>query len=117
MDPAVTAAWQSAARVFESLGAQVIATRLPSWYFDLAVPTGRIIASEAYALHRDYVNDDTVPLGPAVRNRILAAKQFGPGEYAQDLRMMGQRRREFSEWFRDYDAILLPTVAIPAIAL
>ena len=30
---------------------------------------------------------------------------------------MAQRRREFSEWFQDYDAILLPTVAIPAIAL
>jgi len=117
MDPAVTAAWQSAARVFESLGAQVTATRLPSWYFELAVPTGRIIASEAYSLHRDYANDESAPLGPAVRNRILAAKQFGPGEYAQDLRTMAQRRREFSEWFRAYDAILLPTMAIPAIAL
>jgi aspartyl-tRNA(Asn)/glutamyl-tRNA(Gln) amidotransferase subunit A len=117
MDPAVTAVWQSAARVFESLGAQIIATRLPSWYFDLAVPTGRIIASEAYSLHRDYVNDESAQLGPAVRNRILAAKQFGPGEYAGDLRMMAQRRGEFSEWFRQYDAILLPTMAIPAIAL
>ena len=117
MDLAVTAAWQSAARVFESLGAQVIATRLPSWYFELAVPTGRIIASEAYSLHREYVNDDSAPLGPAVRNRILAANQFGPGEYAEDLRTMAQRRREFSEWFQDYDAILLPTKAIPAIAL
>ena len=117
MDLAVTAAWQSAARVFESLGAQVIATRLPSWYFELAVPTGRIIASEAYSLHREYVNDDSAPLGPAVRNRILAANQFGPGEYAEDLRTMAQRRREFSEWFQDYDAILLPTTAIPAIAL
>jgi aspartyl-tRNA(Asn)/glutamyl-tRNA(Gln) amidotransferase subunit A len=117
MDPGVTAAWQSAARVFESLGAQVIATRLPSWYFDLSVATGRIIASEAYSLHRAYVNDESAPLGPAVRNRILAAKQFGPGDYAEDLRVMAQRRREFSEWFEDYDAILLPTVAVPAIAL
>jgi aspartyl-tRNA(Asn)/glutamyl-tRNA(Gln) amidotransferase subunit A len=31
--------------------------------------------------------------------------------------MMVQHRREFSEWFQDYDAILLPTVAIPATAL
>jgi aspartyl-tRNA(Asn)/glutamyl-tRNA(Gln) amidotransferase subunit A len=30
---------------------------------------------------------------------------------------MAQRRREFSRWFEDYDAILLPTMAIPAIAL
>ena len=70
-----------------------------------------IIASEAYALHRDYVNDESAQLGPAVRNRILAAKQFGPGDYAQTLRMMAQRRREFAEWFEDYDAILLPTIA------
>jgi aspartyl-tRNA(Asn)/glutamyl-tRNA(Gln) amidotransferase subunit A len=117
MDPAVTAAWQSAARVFASLGVQVIAARLPSWYFDLSVPTGRIIASEAYSLHQDYVNDESAPLGPAVRNRILAAKQFGPGDYAQALRMMAQRRGEFAGWFEDYDAVLLPTMAIPAIAL
>ena len=117
MDSAVTAAWQSAARVYESLGAQVIATRLPSWYFDLSVPTGCIIASEAYSLHRDYVNDESAPLGPAVRKRILAAKQFGPGDYAQELRTMAKRRREFSEWFEDYDALLLPTMAIPAIPL
>ncbi len=117
MDPAVTAAWQSAARVFASLGVQVIATRLPSWYFDLSVPSGCIIASEAYFLHRDYVNDESAPLGPAVRNRILAAKQFDPGDYAHALRMMAQRRREFAGWFEDYDAVLLPTMAIPAIAL
>jgi len=117
MDPAVMAVWQSAARVFESLGAQVIATRLPSWYFDLAAAAGRIIASEAYCLHRDYVNDESVQLGPAVRNRILAAEQFAAGEYAGDLRTMAQRRGEFSEWFRQYDAILLPTMAISAIAL
>jgi len=117
MDPAVTAAWQAAARVFESLEAQVIATRLPSWFFDLSVQAGCIIASEAYALHRDYVNDESAQLGPAVRNRILAAKKFGPGDYAQTLRTMAQRRREFAGWFEDYDAMLLPTVAIPAIAL
>ena len=30
---------------------------------------------------------------------------------------MAQRRREFAGWFEDYDAMLLPTIAIPAIAL
>ena len=28
-----------------------------------------------------------------------------------------QRRREFDTWFRAYDAILMPTVAVPAIPL
>jgi len=115
MDPGITAAWQAAARVFESLGAQVIAARLPDWYFDLSVPAGRIIASEAFALHRDYVEHPGVPLGPAVRERILAARGFAPGEYAQVLRTMAQRRVEFARWFEGFDAILLPTMAIPAI--
>ena len=53
----VTKAWQAAGRTFESLGATVEAVRLPDWYFDLSRPAGTIIASEAYALHRDYIED------------------------------------------------------------
>ena len=30
---------------------------------------------------------------------------------------MAQRRAEFTEWMRPYDALLLPTVAVPAIPL
>lgn len=115
MHPGVTAAWQAAARVFESLGAQLIPLRLPEWFFDLSASAGRVIASEAYALHGSYVHDPAAPLGDAVRKRILAAEAFGPGDYAQELRSMAERRRLMTRWFEDADALLLPTVAIPAI--
>ena len=49
-----------------------------------------------------------------MRERILNAKQLAPGEYAGMLRTMDERRRAFGEWFRDYDALLLPTVPLPA---
>lgn len=114
MDPGVTAAWQAAARAFESLGARLVPARLPDWYFELSVPAGRIIASEAFALHRAYVENPQVPLGPAVRARILAARDFAAGEYAEVLRQMAQRRAEFARWFEPFDAILLPTIAITA---
>jgi aspartyl-tRNA(Asn)/glutamyl-tRNA(Gln) amidotransferase subunit A len=117
MHPAVVEAWQEAARTFESLGAVVEPARMPQWYFDLSVPAGCIIASEAYALHRDYIEDPVRPIGPAVRERVLNAKRFAPGAYAETLRNMGERRRAFAEWFARYDALLLPTVAIPAIPL
>jgi len=117
MDPAVVAAWQAAARALESLGAQVIPARLPSWYFELSVPAGRIIASEAYSLHRAYVHDESAQLGPAVRARILAAAKIGPGDYAEELRTMARRRAEFASWFEAFDALLLPSVAIPAMPL
>ncbi len=117
MHPGVTAAWQSAAKVFESLGAHVVPVRLPAGFFDYAVSAGRIMSNEAFALHREYVDDASAPLGDAVRGRIQAARNSGPGDYAQELRTMAQRRRAFADWFEPYDALLLPTVAIPAIAL
>ena len=117
MDAAVVQSWHQAAKVFESLGADVVPVRLPDGFFDLAAQTGRIIASEAHSLHRDYVDNPAVPLGPAVRQRIQAAASFKPGEYAQVLRTMHEQRRDFAQWFEAFDAMLLPTVASPAIAL
>jgi aspartyl-tRNA(Asn)/glutamyl-tRNA(Gln) amidotransferase subunit A len=113
----VVAAWRAAARTFEGLGAHLEAVRLPDWYFDLSQPAGTIIASEAYALHRDYIEDMSQAIGPGVRNRAMTAKSFAPGAYAEEIRRMAERRRAFTDWFGGYDAILLPTVAVPAIPL
>jgi aspartyl-tRNA(Asn)/glutamyl-tRNA(Gln) amidotransferase subunit A len=117
MNPDVVKAWQAAARTFESLGATVEAVRLPDWYFDLSRPAGTIIASEAYSLHREYIEDTAKAIGPGVRSRTQAARSFVPGAYAEELRAMAARRREFAQWFAAHDAVLLPTMAIPAIPL
>jgi aspartyl-tRNA(Asn)/glutamyl-tRNA(Gln) amidotransferase subunit A len=113
----VTKAWQAAGRTFESLGATVEAVRLPDWYFDLSRPAGTIIASEAYALHRDYIENMNMAIGPGVRMRAQAAKSFLPGAYPEEMRAMEARRREFNDWVKPHDAILLPTMAVPAIPL
>ena len=115
MHPDVTAAWQGAAKTFAGLGASVEAVKLPAWFFDLAPATGAIIMSEAFALHRAYIEDMSKAIGPAVRERALGAKKLAPGIYAEELRSMAKRRREFASWFAGYDALLLPTVAVPAI--
>jgi len=114
-DPRMIEAWQGAARRFEALGVSIVPTRLPDWFFELAPMAGRIIASEAYALHEAYVQDRTVPLGEAVRGRILSAEAFRPGDYPREYRRMAERRHAFATWFESCDAILLPAVAIPAI--
>jgi aspartyl-tRNA(Asn)/glutamyl-tRNA(Gln) amidotransferase subunit A len=114
MHPAVLEAWTGAARVLEKLGAEIVPVRLPEWYFDLARQVGTIIASEAFALHREHIEDMKQPIGDAVRARILNARNLAPGEYAETLRTMAERRRSFGEWFRPFDAILLPAVAVPA---
>jgi len=114
MHPAVIAAWKDAAKRLEKLGAQVVPVRLPEWYFELSKPGGTIIASEAFSLHRAYIEDPNQAIGPAVRERVLNARKLAPGEYAETLRVMAERRRVFDEWFRPFDAVLLPTVAVPA---
>ncbi|MCM5571224.1 amidase [Burkholderiaceae bacterium FT117] len=114
MHPAAVAAWTDAARQLEKLGADVVPARLPEWYFELSKAAGTIIAAECYSMVRDRVEDPSQAIGDAVRARVLGARQQKPGEYAETLRMMGQKRAEFAEWFRRYDAVLLPTMAVPA---
>jgi aspartyl-tRNA(Asn)/glutamyl-tRNA(Gln) amidotransferase subunit A len=87
---------------------------LPGWHFELASAATTLIASEAYVLHREAIEDTTQPIGDVFRERAQAATRLEVGAYAQALRLMGARRRAFAEWFRDFDALLLPTVAIPA---
>jgi aspartyl-tRNA(Asn)/glutamyl-tRNA(Gln) amidotransferase subunit A len=113
----VVAAWQAAGRTFESLGARVEPVHLPDWYFELARPTGTIMASEAFSLHRDHIEDMSQAIGPTVRDRALAAKTFPPGGDAEEIRRMHERRHAFAQWFDAYDAILMPTVGVPAIPL
>src|SRR5260370_16479580 len=117
MHPDVTKAWQAAGGPFESLGAAVEAVRLPDWYSDLSRPAGTIIASEAYALHRDYIENTNKAIGPGVRMRAQTAKSFLAGAYAEEMRAMANRRRSFTDWMKPYDAILLPTMALPALPL
>lgn len=117
MHPDVSKAWQAAGRTFESLGAAVEAVRLPDWYFDLSRPAGTIIASEAYSLHRDYIEDMSKAIGLGVRARAQAAKSFAAGSYPEEMRVLAERRRFFNDWFSAYDAILMPTMAVPAIPL
>ncbi|MDH5538222.1 MAG: amidase [Rhizobacter sp.] len=114
MHPAVVAAWQDAAVRLERLGAHVVAARLPTWHFELASAATSIIGSEAYALHREWIEDPAQPIGDVFRERVRMATRLETGGYAQALRLMGERRRMFAEWFREFDALLLPTVAIPA---
>jgi len=114
MHPAALAAWADAAQRLERLGAQIVPVRLPDWYFELSKPAGTIIASEAYALHRAHIENMAQPIGPAVRERVRNARTLAPGEYAETLRVMAERRRAFADWLRPFDALLLPTVAVPA---
>jgi aspartyl-tRNA(Asn)/glutamyl-tRNA(Gln) amidotransferase subunit A len=117
VEPDVLQAWQTAARTLESLGATIEAVQLPKWYFDMQIAAGTISTSEMFSLHRKWIEDKTKAIGDGVRGRALLGKTFAPGAYAEEIRRMKLRRAEFAEWMRPYDALLMPTVGVPAIPL
>ena len=52
------------------------------------IRVGRIIAAEAYAVHRAYIEDPALPIDPWVRKRVLGGKAISQiliGEQRYDL--------------------------------
>ena len=78
--PDVARALQQAIAVLREHGALVDEVAVPIDFEDVMVRNGRIIAAEAWALHRDYIEDPKLPIDPV-------------GAQAHDRRQGDQRRR------------------------
>ena len=79
------AAREAALATLRALGASVEETRVPFDLEDVMLRNGRIITAEAWALHRGYIEDETLPFDPGVRSRLLAAKAIGAADYIDEL--------------------------------
>jgi aspartyl-tRNA(Asn)/glutamyl-tRNA(Gln) amidotransferase subunit A len=113
----VLAARADAMATFRALGATVEEARVPFDLDDVMQRNGRIIAAEAYALHRAYVEDEALEIDPWVRKRILAGKAITASEYRDELAQRKQTAAHFNAWMRDRDALLTPTLPITAVPL
>ena len=75
---------------------------------------GRIIAAEAYALHRGYIEDPAFEIDPWVRRRTLGGKSISAADYNDELAVRSKTAGAFAEWMRGRDAVLTPTLPIVA---
>jgi len=115
--PDVIRVWMDAVAALRKLGARVEETKVPIDFNEVMLRNGRLIAAEAYALHRAYIEDAALPIGPAVRARVLAGKAITAADY---ISARGDQRRmsvAFAAWMRDWDALLTPVNPLPAIPL
>ena len=110
----VTAAVDDAQRVLRALGADVVERRFPFAFDDLMRRNGQLIAAEAYAVHRDYIEDEQLPIGAGVRRRMLGGKAIGAADYIDALAHRRAACAQWIDWMRDCDALLTPTVPMPA---
>ena len=114
-EPDVVRAAREATTALASLGATVTVEEVPLDFDALAAANGRIIAAEAWALHRAYIEDPSLEIDPWVRRRVIAGKDVTGAEYDN---LIAQRRvamGAFALWMRGRDALLTPTLPITAV--
>jgi aspartyl-tRNA(Asn)/glutamyl-tRNA(Gln) amidotransferase subunit A len=115
--PDVFAARADAMATLRALGARVEEACVPFDLEDVMQRNGRIIAAEAYARHRPYIEDETLEIDPWVRKRILAGQAISSAEYRDELAQRTQTAAHFSAWMQGQDALLTPTLPITAVPL
>lgn len=113
--PDVLSARTDAILTLRRLGAQVEEEAVPFDFEEVMVRNGRLIAAEAYALHRAYIEDEALEIDPWVRRRTLAGKALSAAEYIDELAERKRMAAAFGEWMRNRDALLTPTVPITAL--
>jgi aspartyl-tRNA(Asn)/glutamyl-tRNA(Gln) amidotransferase subunit A len=101
--------------LLRDLGARVTEARVPVDLPDVMVKNGRIIAAEAYAFHRAYIEDPALPIDPWVRKRTLAGKAVSAADYVELLEACRRAAADFATWMRGCDALLTPTLPITAL--
>jgi aspartyl-tRNA(Asn)/glutamyl-tRNA(Gln) amidotransferase subunit A len=112
--PDVLRARDAAIAVLREQGAVVDEARFPLDFEDLLVRNGRIIAAEAYAVHRAYIEDERLDIDPWVRRRVVGGKSIGAADYIDELALRQRAAACFAEWMRGRAALLTPTLPITA---
>jgi aspartyl-tRNA(Asn)/glutamyl-tRNA(Gln) amidotransferase subunit A len=109
-------ALDAVAVVLRELGAELTPVSLPFDFRDLMIRNGQIIAAEAFAIHGDYVDDEQLPLGDAVRSRIQSGRAISAADYLDASAHRQQCSAQFAQFMQRFSAVLTPSlggVALP----
>ena len=117
VDGEVASAFDAALGVLRGLGARIDTLRLSRPYSDLADLTGKIIAAEGYALHREWIDRDDLPFDRDVRARLRTGQELSAADYIGLLNEQRQLQQEAGRLLRDFDALVLPTSPLPPVPL
>ena len=113
-EPDVVRATDDAVAILRDLGADVATDDVPLDFDEFARANGRIIAAEAWALHRAYIEDAALDIDPWVRDRVIAGKKITPDEYRDLIARRTEAMAAFADWMRGRDALVTPTTPITA---
>jgi aspartyl-tRNA(Asn)/glutamyl-tRNA(Gln) amidotransferase subunit A len=113
----VLAAYDASLAELERLGAEIVDVALPFGLADVAALNLRIMAAESYTLHHELVDDETSPLDPHVRPRILAGRTLTAQAYIDALQQREEMKQVFGRALDGIDAFLTPSTMTTALPL
>ena len=111
--PEVIAAMDAAVDVFEELGAVVKAVAFPDAR-RAGKANGLITPSDAAAFHRERMQTNAADIGEDVLKRLRIGAAFTSTEYILARHTQSVLRRQYDQFFEDYDILLTPATPVPA---
>jgi aspartyl-tRNA(Asn)/glutamyl-tRNA(Gln) amidotransferase subunit A len=113
VDPAVWQAVEAAASIFTQLGANVERISLPE--IPLAAQTNTLMTtSDGASVYREQMANRPEDFGVDVLRRLQFGAAFTSSEYSQARRTQAILRRDFEQFFADWNILLTPATPIPA---
>jgi aspartyl-tRNA(Asn)/glutamyl-tRNA(Gln) amidotransferase subunit A len=117
-DPQIERAVRAAARVFQTLGAQVEPFELPEAAEILADRNAALVtAAEACVVNRDFLDRHFEALDPVVANRMIGGRKLPAADYSATWRHWLSLREQALKRLGNLDALLVPTTRLPALPL
>lgn len=105
------------AATLEKLGARIELFRMPQSFDSFTRTTGTIMAAEGYANWRGYTDDPKSGMADPIRARFLGGKAIAAADYVDVMRGRGKDIDMFLSAIDRLDAIILPTVPLPAMTV
>jgi len=115
-DAEVLSAVRIAARYFVYLGAKVEEVDI-SWLYEAALANGRMTQADGAAYHHERLETHPELFGADIRQRLELGRDLPSGEYVLARRKQVEARRRSELFFRQYDALLLPSTPITALPI
>jgi aspartyl-tRNA(Asn)/glutamyl-tRNA(Gln) amidotransferase subunit A len=109
----VEARIREAVEVFRSLGAEVRDVEVPNLWETLHAQR-LVLAAEAYAVHEERLKTEPERFDDQGLERLLDGERLKAFRYANAQQRKLHSLREFGSVLREVDALLTPTVPIPA---
>lgn len=110
LDEEVRRSVEEAILQFEKLGAQIVNVDIDLSH--AAWSQLMTIRSEAYAVHREHMEEKDSLLHPDVRERLIASKPTAGYEYVRAQLLRKEVVQSFKEAFGRVDAVIAPTLAV-----